>query len=835
MPNQLSIDRIKSLAGSHQKPLLALKAYTVFILDHLVENDYLEYVVDHVLHCNVLVLQTKEEIECVRDYTHIALDLLLSIIGIEFDKKLLSLEIVELILRSIQGGKLEGTSVEILMLLYITLNNWACCEVRSGSTTLGYSLFRLCPILCEILRSTSTLLEDTNLNFALVNNECAHQLMMCNFPEVEQLLINVLGLSSGVEYLLPSGHLAIPDVQDLLGSGQTHEVVLLKGLACYNMAITQEFQHCEEATGWYTVVIEVLELLTDGITLFDDLSDVLKMILSVKERLLKYVQETKQRLLQDLGSRVENTSRRRQKGAPGSRIGLRQGKRLTSQIDKNLIAVSAPAISADLRSSIRRSGLPTMILELLSMKEFFDILCPGFTAGLDSCTDVFISPLCDCIPSEGRVVGVLVCTKTPVQCAIEQDKMLSQGIRESKSVWVLRRQISDLSLRREPVNISSKLIDIHDRNVFPRVSSPSPPSLSEVEKSCTQLSSVSRLLDKRLNVLIKCERVFEDRWSATEMILKALVAFYVPQELLKLKEEFIVNQRVQALHKDRCARILTAFFRRILTEKKLSLSKSGEWYRKFRENEAAITLQSYVRRWIAIQRRKELEFVKKRMICRITRVQSLFRGRKTRRMYFELLKEQQIAKSAALERAAMHFAATQIQRTYRGHSTRLAVWRYLGMHHYATLHHLHDSRQYYATLIQSWVRGMLLRKIYGKQVYAKRCSARNRYRTALLEKSCILIQRCFRGYRARGRIIRLFSSCSNGRPKNTPAIDRLQDDEVEEKIQSVFYTAAIIIQRSWRLYHDKKHVRELMEKRKIMTLSRQKENHKPFSINEWIF
>ncbi|CCW62594.1 unnamed protein product [Phytomonas sp. EM1] len=835
MSDRLSIDRIKSLAGSNPNPLLALKAYTIFILDRLVENDDLVYLVDHVLHCNAFALQAKQQIECVRDYTHIALDLLLSTLGFEPHKDHFNFETVEFIADSIKEGKLEGCRVEILVLLYITLNNWACCEIRSSSTALGYSLFRLCPIVYEMVRSSATLLDDINLNLVAVINECAHQHMLCNFPEAEQLIHQVLGLSCNTESLLPSGRLAIPEAQDLLVSGQSYEVTLLKGLTCYAMAITQEFLCCEEAKEWYTVAIQILESLIAGIPQFDDVADALRFIISSKDKLLIYIQETQQKLFQELESRPEIASRRRRKAASGPRVGLRRRKRTTTKIDKSLITIGAPAINADLRSSIRRDGLSTTILELLSVKALFHTLCPGLEAGIDPCVDDFVSPLCECIPPEARVVSVLVCTETPVQRAIEQEKMLLQGIRRSNSVWVLRSRTSDQFVNHEHVDIPSKSIDLHTTKVFSKLTPPPPPSSSAIEKSCSQLSAAVKLLDKRLNALIKCERAFEDQWSATEMIRKALMAFYVPQELLKLKTELFASQRIQALRRERSARILTTFFRRILHAKQRPHSKSGEWYRRSKENEAAIILQCYARRWIAIQKRKELELQKKRIIHGVICIQSLFRGRKARYMYPELLKKRQIETSASQKLASLHFAATQIQRVYRGHSTRLTLWWCLGRHHYAILHHLHDSRHYYATLIQSRVRGMLVRKKYGKQVYAKRCSGRNRYRAALLERSCIVIQRCFRRYRMRYRVSDSSRSRTSNRRVNTRVVDHSDEHKVKEVIQSRFYAAAISIQRLWRMYHARKFVRVLMEKRRIATLSRQKEMYKPFLINEWIF
>ena len=97
-------------------------------------------------------------------------------------------------------------------------------------------------------------------------------------------------------------------------------------------------------------------------------------------------------------------------------------------------------------------------------------------------------------------------------------------------------------------------------------------------------------------------------------------------------------------------------------------------------------------------------------------------------------------------RVRREYAALQIQRVYRGHCSRLRCYHLRGLSRDATLHHLSDSQNYYATVIQKRVRGMLARLHYGKAVRAKRCYGRNVYRRQLWEHSCAVIQRAYRAH-----------------------------------------------------------------------------------------
>lgn len=280
-----------------------------------------------------------------------------------------------------------------------------------------------------------------------------------------------------------------------------------------------------------------------------------------------------------------------------------------------------------------------------------------------------------------------------------------------------------------------------------------PPPASTLDGAKKGVANAVKLLSNRLNNLLKAEKAFENCWTATDKVKSALMSYYVPQQLAKLKATLLEKKRFETAREDYCARVLVRFFRHVVQEKpRLQGFLSLDERRAREEERAAVTLQKYARRWLAQQIRKALEAKRTKGVASVTLVQSMYRRRKATRRVEAIRNARMAIDAEEGEEDRRCFAAIQIQRMYRGHAARLDYWIAIGQHDRALRNHLHDSRHWLVTQIQKRVRGMLTRRKHGAAVNARRYYGRNSYRAKVLTESSVTIQRYYRGYRVRRQL-----------------------------------------------------------------------------------
>lgn len=510
----------------------------------------------------------------------------------------------------------------------------------------------------------------------------------------------------------------------------------------------------------------------------------------------------------------------------------------------------APPIQSGLRNYICSEGLPVVPAALFRLDDALRTLLP-----LTACDD-FVSPLCSAQADEHYyVAAAFLPIETPLAWAITVSTYTKAKVRPS--VWTPKESLPGYLQPRvlaDEVPLSSYALrggthtagDTTGGSTVagggggndddlggtasgagklkmpkPMVKSlmPRPLPQATIDAAEQGLNAALKLVNNRLITLIKAEKAFEDRWSATERIKNALQAYYVPQMMLWWKEKKIRERNFTTIQRDHAARVLQHFFRLVVEVKPRQYGfKSAPERREKERHDAAIVLQKYARRYLALRERREREKRRDERVRRVTTLQSLWRRRLAVRAVERIRAARAIANAAMQDDMTREFSAILIQRNYRRHLTQLLLWEYKGEKMRALKHHLHDSRHYYATVIQTRVRGMLVRKVYGKAVHAKRCYGRNKYWSGVYNAACVTIQRVFRGWRTRQDTKTAMYFCHKHiQDRKTAASEAILAAERAEKAAEdrTRALAAARIQSLVRMVIAKREVRQRQEERAL--------------------
>lgn len=417
-----------------------------------------------------------------------------------------------------------------------------------------------------------------------------------------------------------------------------------------------------------------------------------------------------------------------------------------------------PPIHGDLRAFIRFHGLPVAPGMVFRAEEAFDQLrvALGTIGGGGGRPLPFTSPLP--LESEDRLMAVMMVMETPLEWAVEV--AASKPHVERSTVWTLRHTIPPY-LRPVPApsdpNGKERMHAIRPalRQLLPR---PLPQSV--VESAEKGLNAALKMVSSRLAVLIKNEKAFEERWTATERVKAALLSYYVPQMIAAFKEERYTEIRRQEIMRQQAARRLQRFFRLVVEVKPRQFGfMSAPQRREHIQYAAAVVLQKYARRYLAIRLRRTLEYQRAQRVRHIVIAQCCCRRRCAKRRVMELIAERSTEHDAGKERMRDEYAATLIQATYRCHAAQLAYWKARGWAARALRHHLRDSRHAAATRIQALARGVAVRRKHGAAVTACRFRGRNLYRSRVLRQASLTIQRYFRGWRTRNQMASAMEGC----------------------------------------------------------------------------
>ncbi|TPP44935.1 IQ calmodulin-binding motif family protein [Leishmania donovani] len=421
-----------------------------------------------------------------------------------------------------------------------------------------------------------------------------------------------------------------------------------------------------------------------------------------------------------------------------------------------------------LQGYLEKEGLTTTLVRVGALKDLYEVLARSLP-GYEDCEalpqSLFAGTRFEAGAHES-IFAVLFCTDTPLQWTLRLLDAAGNPVALRHSVWaprpVLASLLMEMAAQRPPAPRSTAALqtrkEISDGNGKLRqqvIQMFAPPAAAPTvkQKAHEWVDAAVELLGQRLSLLLKTERAFEEQWIATERIRSALHTFAVPQDILRVKQELLKEKHLQERRQDRSARLIVHFFRHIVKQRTLGAEQTLVRRHRFEERvAAAVTLQKYIRRWCAYQEMGRRLAARKEYVEKIIRLQSLARRRAAARAYAELRESRRKEDLIKTHLILFSCAALQIQRMYRGHCARLRCYHLRGQMHAATLHHMRDSRNYYATVIQKCVRGMLARCQYGRAVYASRCYGRNAYKTQLWERSCVVIQRAYRACRSRRRL-----------------------------------------------------------------------------------
>lgn len=843
--SSISAAEVRRLFEAHPRSLLALKAYEKHLLSHAGDTDCDVYLADFVLHCNCFALgemrQDDGSIELSRDFFRLALQVMEREKGVQTDWE--SLIGGTTGIRDGDGhpsGGLpfftvpSGTDGATLALLALTVSNWAGAEIVAQHVQRGIVL---------LLASRSIVIDDPSLAFPIQAAQAyaaaVGQVLLCSFPEAEA---DLLAASAVLEAAYDTSASRDDDGD---GARMPHcstdsalsDLKTLQSAIYYTLGVAQEYDSSEKAVKAYSMACESVSEVHDT----SQKDDLKRRYVQAEEWLSNFINEakSKQTMMEAAESTAKRDTRLRPKGGPtAKKVG---GKRRSVHSAEPPAPSFVPPISSALRVFLRTTGLRS---NLMCFYRLDDCLKQLTRSASGECG--FVSPLPTCGTLASNVVGVVVCAQTPLELAVEVQHA-EQGGRSLKSVFASWRTVgSSLPLSVPP------LAEETTRRMSKAPTAPRPPPKTLLhllpvhgspQNAQKGVGNAVKLLSQRLGVLIKAERLFEERWVATERIRSALTAFSALEHLKRLRLSLLEKKRLEEERVDRSARTLVRFFRRLVREKPSQLGFLSEDQRRAKQrSDAAVVLQKYTRRWIALRARQELHAQHQLEERRIVVVQSLFRRKLAVRAYACAVEQRTATRHLQYHEAKQVFAAIQIQRAYRQHRLTLGLLRANGHPHEATLRHFRDSRHYYATLIQKRVRGMLVRREYGALVRARLTYGRNIHRKQQLDSSCLTIQRYYRGYRARRNLRRLLHSrrvlaVTEGEAVTSAPLAHGQShaDSALTSAEAATVRAAIVFQRNFRRVRAQRKAAELRLLSQTALYERRKEQRAPFCLSTCTF
>ncbi|ORC88762.1 uncharacterized protein TM35_000151930 [Trypanosoma theileri] len=831
------------------KHLLAIKAYervlseigdeTIIKLSpsqvfHLVPPDALFR--DFVLCCNVFSVKSVEtNVELAIDFLRICLEQLKrrSYLDGNFetythDKKM-----------PISANMDRG----LLLLVCLTLNNWGCLLLRSGEIGRAMAVFHT---------ALDTAMAE-ELTCMILLNLCTLHIHNCCFPEASDTAMAVLQIVGNSDEDESKKEKSDVDRQLLPAAMYADTRPLLAALAEHNAGIAAEYIATTTAAVHYTAAETHL---AEGphqqwAAVAANCRRRLQALLHQRreEAFLKRREEEAEaeaeaehangngmgrgslnmrrvRSLRNLAPNSSintNTNTSAMSSAqrrPGSRVksGMRRSRRrLSPSTTIPEEAVELPPINAELRQRIRKGGSTDVVVPFLRTTEVRDIIF-GEERVFESPFS-FMESAITC-----SVTMIMLCEETPLQLADEAEREKVAPMR--RTIWSLfapRRDSMLVIPYAKPKTIAMPPAIVVDavKSVMP------PPPIPEkvIENAQRTVAGLKKLLTNRLTILLRAENAFEERWEATTVVKNALMRYGLAQDILKLKINMKEKREKQIALEDASARRIVRFFRKVLESKrwkKGSIPKSIAV--RYVEEKVAITMQKYVRRWLAKRELEKLRDERRRKDMGAMKIQSIYHARIARQRYLKLQKEEQDRLKAEKEKEKNEFAATQIQRAYRRHAFLLRKLYERGHRKEFILHHYKYSREYYATVIQKTFRGYLVRRTYGAAVYAKRCYGRNCYRAEVLNACATRIQTAFRGYMTRRTTKDLLQKHLAQRKQEVLEIKRRHINK-----------AAIVIQCAYRSYKARRITSELRQLREKERLIQRSQVYPPFRLEEQVY
>ncbi|ESL09045.1 hypothetical protein TRSC58_03242 [Trypanosoma rangeli SC58] len=763
---------------------------------------------DFILHCNAFgVKSVATDTRVAKDFMQLCLEELLRRNYIQGD------------LDTVDPSRLFVPVQEdrgVAFLVSLSLNNWACLLLRSGNT------MRAAAFLQMALDSAVS----EEMTCIILLNMCAVSVHNCSFSEVREQALEVLrGAEDNEE----------EEKERVCESPTTREDVdgLLCAFAYHYLAIAKEYLQPHEAEGHYNQAKEMLVSSP-----YQQWSSVIEC---ARRQFIEIIQRRREEAARrrelaeaelEAARQVEAAVRRkggRSKSAfpiQSSSKRMNRGKKYKwrnsgAAHETKEDSVELPPISEYLKQKMRTEGLTNVAVPLLRVVDVGDMVLTG-----NHTFDEIVFPFTEGAGSNS-VAMVVLCEETPLQVVDEAEIKNIQSPR--RTIWSpIARKNDDIVIApppkaKQPFMPSTEVINI--------VKTFMPPPLSEksIENAQRSVAAFRKILNHRLQMLLRAEKAYKERWEATNIVGRALIVFNLAQDIVKLKASMKTKQEARRVLVNASARRIVRFLRFVLKQKQFdTIPIRGKARVKYVEEKAAITLQRYARRWLAIKELRRLQDQHQIEIRRVTKIQSMFHMQVARRDYLSQQEERVNVLKRQKETVAREFAATQIQRAYRRHAYRLHKWCEEGELAQFTLHHFKSSREYYATLIQKTFRGFLVRRVYGPAVYAKRCYGRNCHRASLLNKCATIIQSAFRGYRIR-------------RATRVPIQRRLQQRllrrarekvELQRRFQN---KAAIVIQCAYRSYVARRTAARLYGVRERERLLRRNRVHVPFRLEEQVY
>ena len=769
-----SFEKARQLAQTHEQPILALKAYGAWLGAAARSSRARAFgLLDFSMHCNRFAMEQESppdadaslRIVRARDYFQLVLDQFREVYDIQVDCSA-STDDADRTAAAVVMMPSKLVPAALLAVLQITLHNWACLEMNGSSEGLERA---------QGLLNASRSMEVQMAGFSSLGwpweavqgiTSAVQALIACDFAAAEAASRSAVEVVRLNEKRSPETDTTAPADRGASVAGGDTE--LLQALCCYTLGLATETSACEAALQCYGEALMHL-LKSHKAGLYQS------VIEQTRGQLAHYVDEERhherERLAAEETAAAAHADRKGQSGVTRvkkpqgtTRRTVRKGSNSRASVSGPILSpVVAPPIPEPLRLYLSEHGLSTLVSMVGSFKAVFEALdhsLPGTAESEPPPPSLFDETRFKASGLE-PVFAVPLCTSTPLQWALRLREAANQpSATLRRSLWTPRPTLAPLlaelaaqrppgpkstaasQTRKEIVEGNSKL-----RQQVLQLFAP-PAVASKVKRNAHEsVDTVVQLLGQRLAVLLKTEKAFEDNWLATERVLSALQSYAVSQDLVRLKKTLVSQQRLRQLRQERSARTIAHFFRDVVGQRTRRVEQTTADHQRVAEREqASIVLQKYVRRWLAFKeaRRRadeQVEYEKNVIV-----VQSLARRRFAQAAYSVARQAYLKRKEEDRMRVRREYAALQIQRVYRGHCSRLRCYHLRGLSRDATLHHLSDSQNYYATVIQKRVRGMLARLHYGKAVRAKRCYGRNVYRRQLWEHSCAVIQRAYRAH-----------------------------------------------------------------------------------------
>eukprot|EP00744_Colponema_vietnamica_P007389 GILI01010639.1.p1 GENE.GILI01010639.1~~GILI01010639.1.p1 ORF type:complete len:1016 (-),score=209.57 GILI01010639.1:74-2755(-) len=325
-----------------------------------------------------------------------------------------------------------------------------------------------------------------------------------------------------------------------------------------------------------------------------------------------------------------------------------------------------------------------------------------------------------------------------------------------------------------------------------------------------------QLVATRLNALLRHEDNYHYRYQRATKIQCAWRRVLALKEVHKRRTLKVLREKQLARLHDRSARIITAFFRRIVAEKVKARSEREERERlECEESGAAIMLQKYARRWLAKQRVARLKVRRDRYVKAVTVLQRLYRSHFAHRRVAEQREALRNQQSLTLNRETRHIAASKIQATFRAHLGVIQLLLVKGLRKEAMRRDWRRYRDWAARLIQRQVRRYLVRKVHGQRVDDVVKIHRNKERTKRRKAAQIAIAALWRGYLVR---------CD---PRYKSVIEKAKAG-VRRRKAEIETLAATRIQTRVRMHLARK---ELIKRREVRdAASAAEQNSGPFAV-----